>query len=502
MDATISLQASGRRNSWFSRRLPTLSIGSFKLIVLALALVVLCAFAFVTLSYRQSLQSAAESLEQFRNLNTLVQQTRSANMQVEQFLASGDAAAYAATELALTGTVDSIEQALITAHTADYFTLSRLETVSVDYLNLVRSLNSLILNNAAADTQQVIRQRISSTGLVLEQQMSLTLQTGITAADELLHAQSTALTIMGIVVLLVLIVLFTISFGIVRVITRKTTDALLQIGQAAQSLALGHYDTRIDPINERNPEVARLISAFNRMVENLKAALQAESDANQQNGLQLLKLARQERITAVLEERQRIARELHDSVKQQLFSITLSAGAVLNLSDQAPELVRRHLEHIRNTGHSAQAEMTALLQELIPFSLQERRLEDALLSYLEPLCKTHGLKLVWRVNGTNTLTIAQEHALLRAVQEAISNVIRHSGATQLRVSFNFNLVTHVIVEDNGSGFVLEAVSPSSTGLSLMKTRLKHVGGRCEVESAEGTGTRLTILLDARRAAGV
>lgn len=226
--------------------------------------------------------------------------------------------------------------------------------------------------------------------------------------------------------------------------------------------------------------------------------MQSESAANEQNRLQIMKLARQERMTAILEERQRIARELHDSVKQALFSITLSAGVVLNLLPDAPQVVKTHLEHIQQGGYTAQAEMTALLQELIPVSLQDKRLEDALYDTLTPLCETHRIKLLWRVDGTNTLTIAQEHALFRAVQEAVSNVIRHSEATLVRVSLSFGLVTHVIVEDNGKGFVVEAVPATSTGLSMMRTRLKGVGGRYELQTTPGVGTRLTILLDLRR----
>ena len=213
--------------------------------------------------------------------------------------------------------------------------------------------------------------------------------------------------------------------------------------------------------------------------------MQSESAAYKQNRLQMMKLARQERMTAILEERQRIARELHDSVKQQLFSITLSAGAAINLLERAPHLVKTHLEHIRQAGHNAQAEMTALIQELVPISLQEQRLEEALLGYLNPLCETHGLKLLWRVDGTNTLTIAQEHALLRAVQEAVSNVVRHSGATVVRVSLNFGLVTHIIVEDNGKGFVPEAVPATSTGLSLMRTRLRRSAGAAKYRPRRG-----------------
>ncbi|MBZ0287241.1 MAG: sensor histidine kinase, partial [Anaerolineae bacterium] len=282
--------------------------------------------------------------------------------------------------------------------------------------------------------------------------------------------------------------------------THHSTYALRRIGQAAQQITLDQNNAQIDLSGETNADILQLGQAINRMAENLRSALRSETAAQKQNRLQLMKLARQERKTAVLEERQRIARELHDSVKQQLFSITLSAGAAINLLEHAPDHARTYLEHIREAGHTAQAEMTALLQELIPVSMQDRRLEDALLTYLNPLCEVHGLKLLWRVTGTNTLTIAQEHALFRAVQEAVSNVIRHSGATVLHISIHYGLVTHVIVEDNGEGFVPEAVPTTSTGLALMRTRLKGVGGRCEVQTTPGMGTRLTILIDLRRAA--
>ena len=77
-------------------------------------------------------------------------------------------------------------------------------------------------------------------------------------------------------------------------------------------------------------------------------------------------------------------------------------------------------------------------------------------------------------------------------------VVRHSGATLLHVSFYFGLVTQVIVEDNGVGFVPDAVPPTSAGLALMRTRLLRAGGRLELQTAPGMGTRLTILMDLRR----
>lgn len=502
MDATISLHSFGRKSSWFSRAVRRPSVGSFRLIVLLLGVLVFGMFGGLFLASLSSLQALAASLDGLDDTASFIQQALDAREQIEVYLVSGDNNAYTSGSHALTLAVAAIAQAEQTAasSTLDTFALRRLETTGGDYLHLIHSLDVLITGNADPAAQQVIRQRINATALAFDQTAYTALRNGIAAANSLLEQQTSGLVNLTLMLLVALIAIFGSAFVLVRLITRHSAYALQQIGLAARAITRGDYDTRIDLDAEMNPDIAQLAAAFNRMAENLKLALASESAATRQNGMQLLKLARQERMTAVLEERQRIARELHDSVKQQLFSITLSAGAAINLLNSAPDLVRLQLEHIRQAGHTAQAEMTALLQELIPVSLQEKRLEDALLGYLTPLCGTHQIKLLWCVNGTNTLTIAEEHALLRAVQEAVANVVRHSHATLLRVSLSFGLVTHVIIEDNGEGFIPEAVPETSTGLALMKLRLKRVGGHCAVESERGTGTRLTIQLDSRRAA--
>ena len=491
MDATISLHISGRKSSWFSRL-------SNAALLLLLGVTILIAFGWLALSYRQSLEPVNESLTRLSLVNDLVGQTMQARVQVEHALAVDDAASYQVAERALVQVIDSIGQAR--TQLDEYFTLNRLEQISTDYLNTVRGLSQITVSGAPATTQRIIRQQLDKIAAALDQASSSALQSSREALRNALDAASAAAAARGMLLLLVLGGLLVAGLALTLAALRQRGQAFQQIGQAAQTIVQGRqYHTRLDFAGETDPSLIQLGQAFNHIADLLETAMQSESAANQQNHLQIMKLARQERMTAILEERQRIARELHDSVKQQLFSITLSAGAAMNLLEHAPQAVRMHLEHIRQSGHNAQAEMTALIQEMIPVSLQDQRLEEALLSYLNPLCQTHGLKLLWRVDGTNTLTIAQEHALLRAVQEAVSNVVRHSGATVIRVSLSFGLVTHVIVEDNGAGFRPEEVPPTATGLSLMRTRLKRAGGRCDLQTALGLGTRLTIVMDLRRA---
>lgn len=498
MGVTISLRSFGRKNSWSFEFLQHPSVSSFKLVVLLLGIVLSILFGCLTVSSRLSIQPVVQSLDHARVFSEVMTSLLQGQVQIESYLATGSESSFLSGEAALEEARTALEVALMSYDTGDAFALQRLEAVATDYLNLIRSLSNLQNNDDYLITAQTIRQQIAATAMLLDQTAQPLLVNDIVTAHRLLTSAVMTVTQIGVAVFLCIVAIFAGSFYLVSYVTRRSTDALSQVGEAAQQIALGNYDFRIDPQTENNPDVAQLVGGFNRMAKALKTATEAESTASRQNGLQMMKLAQQERMTAVLEERQRIARELHDSVKQQLFSITLSAGASMNLLENSPELARTHLEHIRQAGHTAQTEMTALLQELIPVSLQEKRLEDALLSYLKPLCEVHGIQLLWRVDGTNTLTIAEEHALLRAAQEATANVIRHSNATLLRVSFNFGLVTHAIIEDNGIGFVPETVPATSTGLALMRTRLKRVGGRFQIESSQGVGTRLTISLDSRR----
>ena len=498
MDATISLRIFGRRNNWFSRPLqqPT---SSLRFIIVALGTVMLVATGILFASYQHKMRSLGEEIERLHTFSALVQQIVEARLRIQQTLVLNTPDNAQAGEMALENAMVTIEAAMATAQPADYITLSRMQQSSSDALNVYRSLGSLVVSSAPDDTRQVVRQQLEATTTVLQEQGDVAYQQILLEMGNAIQDLSSSIVVTGLIMLIVLLIFFAFGYLFVVIITQHAKVALHKIGQAAQQLALERYDTHIDLSGETNADIVYLGEALNRMAENLRKAMRSESDAQKQNQLQLMKLAKEERKTAVLEERQRIARELHDSVKQQLFSITLSAKAAMNLLDHAPKQVHTYLDHIAQAGHQAQSEMTALVQELVPVSMQEKRLDDALLAYLTPLCEIHNLKFLWRVVGTNTLTLTQEHTLFRAVQEAVSNVVRHSEATVLHVSCNFGLITHVIIEDNGKGFVPDAVPVTSSGLALMRTRLMRAGGRYELQTTVGAGTRLTLLMDLRRA---
>ncbi len=206
------------------------------------------------------------------------------------------------------------------------------------------------------------------------------------------------------------------------------------------------------------------------------------------------RLTDQVRALAVVEERNRLARELHDSVKQHLFSLAMTSSAVQMRLENLVEIPRDLLEMVNEIGTSAQTAQrhtTRLIEDLRPASLQERGLvkalndytllfgaQEHLLVYLDVHCKD--------VRFAPSIT----EALYRVTQEALHNVARHARATRVDVALNCqgNRV-EIMIEDNGIGFDLQQTR-KGLGLSNMQERLLEIGGRLQVESQLGSGTTI------------
>jgi signal transduction histidine kinase len=205
------------------------------------------------------------------------------------------------------------------------------------------------------------------------------------------------------------------------------------------------------------------------------------------------RLYEQMREYAVVEERNRLARELHDSVTQSLFSVTLLCEAALNLLDRDASKARERLERANELAQGALAEMRALIFQLRPMTLQEEGLLSALKKHLSAVHSRHGRLVELRVTGAaRRLPAPVEDATFGIIQEALNNVIKHAGAARTDVSLHFDADTlRVSVEDAGVGFDPGAPRQSGTfGMSSMRERAEAVGGRLIVDSAPGRGTRV------------
>jgi len=242
-----------------------------------------------------------------------------------------------------------------------------------------------------------------------------------------------------------------------------------------------------------------LYSALYLFVNTLAVALRQLEAAHQQ----LQASAFQAEEMAAVQERSRLARNLHDSVTQTIFSMTLAADTARVQLDRDPTQVAFHLERLQQLAQSALSEMRSLVFELRPTTLSEAGLIATLNQHLELLEKRHKLTVMLQVNGDEVLSNEQEHHLFRIVQEALNNIVKHAHTDRASVCLEFrDGQISLQISDEGKGF-----DPGSTpvgenhlGLSSMRERVEMMGGAFRVDSHPGEGTR--ILIDIPHAEGV
>jgi len=205
------------------------------------------------------------------------------------------------------------------------------------------------------------------------------------------------------------------------------------------------------------------------------------------------RLYEQAKQVAVLEERNRLARELHDSVTQTLYGITLYAqAAVGQLSLGNLEQVAENLREIQGTSQEILAEMRLLIYELRPPVLERDGLVGALQARLSAVEGRAGLKTTLKSDLAGRLPAAIEEGLYRIAQEALNNVLKHAHALTITVSLSQRdkLITMEIADD-GVGFEPErAKGQGGMGLPAMQERAAALGGRMAVSSKPGEGTRV------------
>ncbi|HWI65634.1 MAG TPA: GAF domain-containing sensor histidine kinase [Symbiobacteriaceae bacterium] len=204
------------------------------------------------------------------------------------------------------------------------------------------------------------------------------------------------------------------------------------------------------------------------------------------------RLHEKERDASVLEERNRLARELHDSVTQVLFSLTLNLEAAGGLLEKKPEKAATLITRSGEMAAEALAEMRSLIFELRPSALQEKGLAMALTNHINLFRRRSGLEVSLQLEGEERLPPDEEFCLYRVAQEALTNASKHAKARHVSVSYSVqpDLAT-LVVDDDGVGFDPSAGRRShSFGMVGMKERLVAVGGTLHVRSQPGHGTRI------------
>jgi len=207
------------------------------------------------------------------------------------------------------------------------------------------------------------------------------------------------------------------------------------------------------------------------------------------------RLYQRSRELSTVEERKRLARELHDSVTQSLFGISLTAGTAAALVETDPVRARAELEQLQELARTAMDEMRSLSFELRPAELESDGLAPTLRKHVEVLRRVYGREIELSVDGERRLSAEVERGLLRIAQEALANALKHSGAERVGVELrSWDSRLRLTVADDGAGFDLAEAAARSRRLGLvsMRERAEAFGGRLAIESTPGEGTRVSV----------
>ena len=195
---------------------------------------------------------------------------------------------------------------------------------------------------------------------------------------------------------------------------------------------------------------------------------------------------------ATLEARNRFARDLHDSVKQQVFATSMQIATARALIAKKPENAEEHLEQAHELVRQAQKELNVLIHEMRPAALEGKGLPQALREYAAGWSKRAEVPVEVHVRGERVVPLEVEQALFRVAQEALANVAKHSGAAEAELDLVYtNENVKLRVADDGRGFDPAKNPDEGFGLRSMRDRLTKLGGNVNVESEPGTGTTIS-----------
>ena len=206
---------------------------------------------------------------------------------------------------------------------------------------------------------------------------------------------------------------------------------------------------------------------------------------------QLQQYLRRSQKMAVSEERNRLARDLHDSAKQEALAASFHLGTALTLFERDPESARNHLVEADSLVDSVRRELTDLIHELRPPSLNADEFDEMLNEYIIEWAHQAGIKASLTVKGTLDIPLDLKQTIYRIMQEALANAARHSSAEKVIVSIQQSEeCIEIMIQDNGIGFTIQN-HYDGIGLESMRERAESLGGDITITSAVGEGTKIT-----------
>jgi signal transduction histidine kinase len=195
---------------------------------------------------------------------------------------------------------------------------------------------------------------------------------------------------------------------------------------------------------------------------------------------------------ASLEERQRLARELHDSVSQALYGIALGTRTARMRLGEDPHNAAEPIDYVATLAQAGLAEMRALIFELRPESLEQEGVVAAIEKQTASIGARYKLDVTLDLGEEPDCAIDIKEALYRIAQEALHNVVKHAQAQHVEVRLRRDAGTvQLVVRDDGRGFDTTQSFPGHVGLQSMPERAQKLGGTVAIESAPGSGTTVT-----------
>lgn len=273
-------------------------------------------------------------------------------------------------------------------------------------------------------------------------------------------------------VALLLILLISTLFGIVT--ARRITQRLQRITTAVHGWSRGNFQASV---SDTSPdELGQLAQDLNSMAHQVQTLLAERQQF------------------ALLAERQRVARDLHDAVKQQTFALSLLIGAGKKYLEKDPQQAQRYLTEAEALADQTRQELTTIIQELRPVALAEKGLAMVLRDYLSLWSQRTGIAASVSVQDLSVLPPEQGEQLLRVAQEALTNVERHSRADRVSVRlWQETAQVCLVVADNGQGFEVRKAAGTGLGLATMHERIESCQGTLDISSTnEGTTVKVRL----------
>ncbi len=251
------------------------------------------------------------------------------------------------------------------------------------------------------------------------------------------------------------------------------TKRLTKVSEAAHDWSHGNFSVIIR--DKTDDELGKLTQDLNSMAEQLENLLDRRQELS------------------VLEERNRLARDLHDSVKQQAFAASAQLGAARAHFKHNPGAAYDHLKEGEILIGKVRQELTDLIQELRPVEMKGKGLIPAVEEFINDWTRRNEIEVSLHVRGERKLPLIVEKSLFRILQEALANVAWHSKAENVDIVFNFRTEFLLLtLRDDGQGFDPGEVLGNGLGLKSMQERAGLIGGELRIESKPTQGTRISL----------